>query len=377
MGSQSDKLAGHRPERTAPHAASAAHDVDHDVAPATQVLDAFDVVQAEGRTPSPTYTQEFSVSFTRATPSFPTPDRTDPSLIFGDGLYEAFNAAGGSVIGEFGNLFQARSNFTWIRGKHTFKAGGEVRSNRDTTVFGISPNGQYQFGGGVAYSPVAISSLSGAHDIQVGSPLPDSLTGLLTASAFTYTTAVAPLMFSQGSAIGDSAIHRDSYNAYVQDTWKMTDRLTLNYGLRYEITSPIREEDKRTSAPVLWGGTGLPGSTLLVNPQPGYKLDKNGWGPRVSVDWRVASNTTVHVGGAITTLLVNLWQDNSLTGSTPFVVYPRLTAAPGQSIRYGMTITPQQLPAVYTPGGQLIFATGNSKQVAPNTRWTCSVSSRI
>lgn len=319
------------------------------------------------RTPSPTYTQEFSVSFTRATPSFPTPDRTDPSLIFGDGLYEAFNAAGGSVIGEFGNLFQARSNFTWIRGKHTFKAGGEVRSNRDTTVFGISPNGQYQFGGGVAYSPVAISSLSGAHDIQVGSPLPDSLTGLLTASAFTYTTAVAPLMFSQGSAIGDSAIHRDSYNAYVQDTWKMTDRLTLNYGLRYEITSPIREEDKRTSAPVLWGGTGLPGSTLLVNPQPGYKLDKNGWGPRVSVDWRVASNTTVHVGGAITTLLVNLWQDNSLTGSTPFVVYPRLTAAPGQSIRYGMTITPQQLPAVYTPGGQLIFATGNSKQVAPNT----------
>ena len=66
------------------------------------------------------------------------------------------------------------------------------------------------------------------------------------------------------------------------------------------------------------------------------------------MDWRAASNTTVHVGGAITTLLVNLWQDNSLTGSTPFVVYPRLTAAPGQPIRFGMTITPQQLPTVYT-----------------------------
>jgi hypothetical protein len=49
------------------------------------------------RTPSPASTQEFSIGFTRTTPSFPTPDRTDPSLIFGDGLYEAFNAAGGSA----------------------------------------------------------------------------------------------------------------------------------------------------------------------------------------------------------------------------------------------------------------------------------------
>jgi hypothetical protein len=319
------------------------------------------------RTPSPASTQEFSASVTRATPSFPTPDRTDPSLIFGDGLYEAFNAAGGAVMAAYGNLFQVRSNFTRIRGRHSFKAGGEIRSNRDTTLFGMAPNGQFQFGGGVAYSPVEIRSLSGAHDIHVGDPLPDSLTGLLTASAFTYTIAVAPLMFAQGNSIGDSAIHRDSYNAYFQDSWKATGRLTVNYGLRYEITSPIREAEKRTSAPVLSGGTASPGSQLIVNPQPGYRLDKNGWGPRLSLDWRAASNTTVHAGGAITTLLVNLWQDNALTGGTPFVVYPRLTAAPGQAIRYGMTIAPQELPTTYTPDGQPVFATGDSKQVAPNT----------
>ena len=71
-------------------------------------------------------------------------------------------------------------------------------------------------------------------------------------------------------------------------------------------------------------GTGAaPGSELLINPDPAYKLDRNGWGPRLSLDWRAAANTTVHVGGAITTLLMNLWQDNMLTGSTPFVVYPR------------------------------------------------------
>jgi hypothetical protein len=56
-----------------------------------------------------------------------------------------------------------------------------------------------------------------------------------------------------------------------------------------------------------------------------------------------------------------------LTGSTPFVDYPRLTAAPGQPITFGTTITPQQLPTVYSISGAPIFASGDSKQVPPNT----------
>src|ERR1022692_1921178 len=316
-------------------------------------------------TPSPAFTLESSVSFTRATPSFPTVSGTGPALKFGDGLYEAYNNAAGSIVAEYGNLFQVRQNFTWIRRKHTFKAGGEVRANRDTTFYGISPNGEYQFGGGVAYSPVAIRSVSGTHDIAAGAPLPDALSGLLTASAFTYTTAVAPLLFAQGDRIGDAAIHRDAYNAYFQDSWKVSDRLLLNYGLRYEIDSPIREPAKRTSAPVL--NSSLPGSELLINPEPPYKLNKNGWGPRLSVEWRATKSTLLHAGGGITTLLTNLYQDNVLTGGTPFVVYPRLTAAPGQFIPFGRTITPEQLPPVYTPSGSLVFASGDSKQVPGNT----------
>jgi hypothetical protein len=320
------------------------------------------------RAPSARFTSESSISFTRATPSFPSSDHQDPALKFGDGLYEAFDNSAGSVVAAYGNLFQVRQSFTWIRGKHTIKAGAEVRANRDTTLYGISPNGEYQFGGGVAYSPVNIRSASGLHDVHIGDPLPDTLTGLLTASAFTYTTAVAPLMFAQGDHIGDSAIHRDAYNAYVQDSWKVSDHLLVNYGLRYEINSPIREGAKRTSAPVLTPDDGrLPGTELLINPDPAYGWDKSGWGPRLSVEWRVTSNTLFRAGGGITTLLTNLFQDDSLTGDAPFVVNPRLTAALGQSIPFGMTISPAQVPAALTTAGTPVFASGNSKLVPANT----------
>ena len=178
--------------------------------------------------------------------------------------------------------------------------------------------------------------------------------------------AVAPTIFSQGDHIGDSAIHRDAYNAYFQDTWKVSPNFSVDYGLRYEINSPIREQARRTSGLVL-SGPGVPGSTFVINPQPGYELDKKGLAPRLALHWHAAAKTQLLAAAGITTSIPNVWQDNSLTGATPFVVYPRATAAPGQPVRFGTTITPQQLPAVYTPDGALIFGSGSSRNVKPNT----------
>ncbi len=84
--------------------------------------------------------------------------------------------------------------------------------------------------------------MSGTHNIAVGDPLPDTLSGLLTASAFGYSLAVAPSYFPQGEHIGAAAISRDAGGAYFQDSWKMTEPLVLNYGLRWEVYSCFREE---------------------------------------------------------------------------------------------------------------------------------------
>jgi hypothetical protein len=318
------------------------------------------------RTISPRWLWESSFSATRATPSFPTSDFTDPAVKFNDGSYEPFNQAAGTVISIYGNLFQTRQNFSFTTSRHTFKFGGEVRVNRDSSYFGISPNGEYDFGGGTAYSPVDIASQSGRHDIRAGDPLPDTLSGLLTGSPFVYTVAVSPPYFSGGPHIGAAADTRNAFGFFAQDTWKISPRLVLDYGLRYELYMPLTDRARRTSGLAFSSTPDGVAQQFVVNPQPGYRFNKDGLGPRVQVDWLAGYQIHVRAGGAITTIPPNLYQDNQLTGSTPFAIYPRLTSAPAAPIYYGFQITSNELPLAYTPGGANIFANG-TKAVAGNT----------
>jgi hypothetical protein len=311
---------------------------------------------------TPKLVLESSLSITRSTPGFPTPDFTDPAVKFEDGLFEAFNSAGGSVMQAYGNLFQERENISYAAARHAIKAGFELRENVDTTYFGISPNGQYDFGGGTAYATEAIASTSGQHNIYLGDPLPDTLSGFLSGSPFDYVVAVAPPGISGGAHIGPAAINRSDYNFFVEDTWKMMSNLTVDYGLRWEHYTPISERANRT------GGFRTLNGRLdyVVNPQPGYSTTWNGWGPRVQVSWAPEKNFTVHAGGAVTVIPPNIWQDNMLTGATPFAVYPRRQSSSSKPLEYGFQITPSMLPTAYDLNGNNILANGASK-VAPNT----------
>lgn len=302
-------------------------------------------------------------SITRSTPGFPTPNQTDPAVKFNDGLFEAFNSAGGSVMSAYGNLFHAQQTVTWSSDRHALKAGVEVRVNRDTTYFGISPNGEYDFGGGVAYARGNIPSRSGTHDIHPGDPLPDTLSGFLSGSPFVYTVAIAPSDFSSGEHIGPAAISRNAVSAYLQDTWKVTPTFTLDVGLRWDLFTPITERARRTSSFLDINGV----QQFVLNPQPAYQTNWKAFAPRVQAAWQVTSKLHAHAGGGVTVIPPNIWQDNFLTGSTPFVVYPRLLSSSAAPIPYGFQITPAQLPKVYTPSGQDMFASGSSKTLQPNT----------
>ncbi len=315
------------------------------------------------RTPSATFVSETAAGFIRSTPNFMSQNHTQPGITFGDGLYEGFNTSSGSVIASYGNLFQVKQNLTWIRGRHTLKAGGEARFNRDSTIFGTNPTGTYTFGGGAAYTPVAIRSASGLHDIAPGGRLPDALSGLLTATPFSYTITAAPPLFAQGERMDDAAARRYAFGAFVQDTWKVSGRVTVNYGLRYEFETRIGEAAHRTSAVDLRPD----GAHMVIDNRPPYPMSWGGFAPRLAVDWRVNDKTVVRAGGSITTLLLNLWQQNFVTGGIPFMVAPFSSAAPGAPVRFENTVPAVPLPEMYTTTGALLYPTGKSTDLAPNT----------
>ncbi len=324
-----------------------------------------------------TYTKNISahlvldatLGYERTTPQFRTSNQTQPALVFADGLYEPFNAAAGSVTGIWANLYETRDNLTFTRGDHTYKAGFELRANRDTGTLGFYPNGAYTFGGGTSYSPVDIVSSSGHSGIGAGDPLPDTLSAFLTASPFSYQISVAPAGFPEGQKVGLTGIRREAYNAFVQDTWKATGNLLVTYGLRYELNTPIHEPADRTSSPEFVPSAAGVQQQLWVNLQPAYKTDWNGWSPRLGLDWSVTSRTVLHAAAAIMPLLPNLFQDNFITSGSPFVVTPFLAATPGSPVPFENAVTQFQLPQLFTTQGQPLFATGRTTDVPANTPW--------
>jgi hypothetical protein len=334
------------------------------------------------RTISPHMTSETSLGYIRSTPFFPTVNKTQPALGFADGLFQGFNSAGGSIFGSYGNLYQFKEDMALVRGSHSFKWGVEVRVNRDSTIFGTNPNGAYEFGGGTAYccgdgkSGVTITSASGTHNINEGDPLPDSLTGLLTATPYSYSTTAPADITPIGDKFDEAGVRREAYNFYFQDVWKATPQLTVNYGMRYEVNSRIHEATKRTSLPVFLGADGKPvdyrdrnaHQIMLINPQPPYDQDWNGWGPRLGLDYAVGAHTVLHAGGAINTLLPNLWQDNFLTAAIPYVYAPYISALQGVPVPFQNTFVPVSLPTAYDVEGNPIFATGRTQDVPSNTQ---------
>ena len=97
-----------------------------------------------------------------------------------------------------------------------------MRLNRDATIFGTNPNGVYTFR---RRAPLIrrCSSLPPAAS-TTSSPairLPDSLTGLLTATPYSYAITAAASVTPDGDKFDEAAVRREAYNFYFQDTWKV------------------------------------------------------------------------------------------------------------------------------------------------------------
>src|SRR5260370_28233889 len=126
------------------------------------------------------------------------------------------------------------------------------------------------------------------------------MTVLPTVTADFCTVTAAASLSPIGDNFEEAAVSREAYNFYFLDTWKATARLSVTYGLRYEVNSRIHEAKHRTSLAIPIGPNGqiadfiAPGTRQLYvyNPHPPYAIDWNGAGPRLSVHYGLTNPTT-------------------------------------------------------------------------------------
>lgn len=160
------------------------------------------------------------------------------------------------------NVFTVMDDFSWVRGAHSMKFGGELRRDQIKVSFINRPNGDFTFSG--QYS---------------GNAAADFLLGY-------------PVQFRQ--ATGDPNLNGASmvYALYAQDEFRLQ-RLTLNYGVRYEVNAPFVEKQDHLNAfhpgqqstvfPTAPTGLVYPGDAGV--PRGTYPTDKNNVAPRLAAVW--------------------------------------------------------------------------------------------
>ena len=131
-----------------------------------------------------------------------------------------YNGFGDDTEGPYANdnnTTQFLDNFSWIHGKHTVRFGGEFRREHFNQVGNQFARGQFSFQPNATQNPVTKAG---------GNTFAEYLLGYL------YQAEAAV-------AVGDAAFVRNGWSFYADDTWKVTSKLTISAGLRYELTPPF------------------------------------------------------------------------------------------------------------------------------------------
>ncbi|MEW5974919.1 MAG: TonB-dependent receptor [Acidobacteriota bacterium] len=122
------------------------------------------------------------------------------------------------------NYLQFVDNISLTRGKHSFRFGGEIRRDMFNELGNSFPRGAFRFDGFATRNPAAAAG--------TGHSFADYMLGLVRTS-------------DGAMILADTRLRRTNVAAYLDHTWKVRPRLTVNFGLRYENTPPYY--DKRDS----------------------------------------------------------------------------------------------------------------------------------
>jgi hypothetical protein len=265
------------------------------------------------------------------------------------------------------NTYQVTDNLSWFRGRHNLKMGVDIR--------------RYQ-----------INDQQKSQNIRGGFNFDDQLSGFAYANFLLGYPSSATLAIARPNAYPRST--QQGY--YFQDDFKVSPRITLTYGVRYEYQSPWSEKFDRmfsfdpSTGRVVTAGTSTPtdlvpavAATLPIVPasQAGFPTqslmyaDKSNWSPRVGLAYRPFGNdgTVVRLGYGVFT---SMW---------PGLLALNATGGPWQSTQSFYIVNNQ--PSIQFPdpfkttsdysGLQSISAVAPSFPHERSQQWSVSVGRQI
>jgi hypothetical protein len=215
-------------------------------------------------------------------------DQYLPQFTFGDGFNQISNQAGVNELNITTRPTWVVNNLlTWVKGNHTLKFGGEWRNAGGNIHAANNQSGNFYFDRNTTSLPF----------VNSGHPIAGYLLGEVSSATVAFRTV-------------DAWYPRQ--NAYVihgGDTWKVTPKLTVNYGLRWDTFTPFREKYNRLSFfdPIgpNPGAGGRPGRLAFAGDEYGAasfgrefpeETWKKGFAPRLGIAYAWDEKTVIRMG---------------------------------------------------------------------------------
>ena len=344
--------------------------------------------------PRPTITNELRVGFNFNKPYFDT--RQDPQKFFVAGLF--FSSPIGTFMPQGRDVYTMNfnNNTAWQKGKHTIQFGANFMPQRIQPYndAGIIPT--YTLGIGAGQTGLAQSQLPGitAAEFTRANSLLSNLAGLINNASQTYNVTSRDSGFVAGA--GDRRkFTLDTLALYATDNFKISRRLNLNYGLRWEYVSVFDERNSLALLPNLIDGNYL--TSLFTNNtldfagkgvgRPFYSPDKNNFAPNAGITWDPRGNgkTAIRMGYSVnfvqdsqSTAIRNsvvtnngLAQTAQLTGLSSTTANPTLVPTPAYKV-------PRTFADNYALNTQGAFGMPNPGLVTPYVQqWNFSIQQEV
>ncbi|MBC7928500.1 MAG: TonB-dependent receptor [Bryobacteraceae bacterium] len=211
-----------------------------------------------------------------------------PRIMLGDGL-TSWGDQTKNTGKQVNNTLQIADTLSWVRGNHSFKFGGDGRWMQTNGADPANQQGRFFFNSNETAFPTAAGRANSGHSFA------SLLLGQVDAAEYNALLVVPGNRYQY-------------WAAFVQDDWKITRKLTLNLGLRWEYFAPRREHNDNFSSfdPSLPnpGAGGRPGAVSFLGTGPGRDDSRNSFadsywknfGPRVGFAYQLFNRTVLRGG---------------------------------------------------------------------------------